>query len=93
MGTRVKKEVKTWAEKFPYQNTPLIQHFSSTCLLIMINHVVLKCKELYEYLIAHSVTVQPGCGIDYLLGSYELENIKDAERKQAKGALSRSLYR
>ena len=39
------------------------------------------------------VTVQPGCGIDYLLGSYALENIKDAERKQAKGALSRNLYR
>ena len=39
------------------------------------------------------VTVLPGCGIDYLLGSYALENIKDAERKQAKGALSRSLYR
>ena len=39
------------------------------------------------------VTVQPGCRIDYLLGSYALENIKDAERKQAKGALSRSLYR
>ena len=39
------------------------------------------------------VTVQPGFGIDYLLGSYALENIKDAERKQAKGALSESLYR
>ena len=39
------------------------------------------------------VTVQPGCGIDYLLGSYALENIKDTERKQAKGALSESLYR
>ena len=39
----------------------------------------------------NTVTVQPGCGIDYLLGSYALENIKDAERKQAMGALSRSI--
>ena len=39
------------------------------------------------------VTVPPGCGIDYLLGSYALENNKDTERKQAKGALSRNLYR
>ena len=37
------------------------------------------------------VTVQQGCGIDYLLGSYALENIKDAERKQAK-VLSLGVY-
>ena len=44
-------------------------------------------RDLWYY-----VTFQPECGIDYLLGSYALENIKDAERKKAKGALS-SLYR
>ena len=40
-----------------------------------------------------NITIQLGYRIDYLLGSYAIENIKDVVRKQPKGTLSWSLYR